>query len=89
MKYIDFSFVSFDNVKVSNTDFRGSNAVINPQIVYKKDLSNSSFDDNNIVWASFKGCDLRGTNLENEMESCVFEDAILDNNTRLPNSKKM
>ena len=89
LKYIDFSFVSFDNVKVSNTDFRGSNAVINPQIVYKKDLSNSSFDDNNIVWASFKGCDLRGTNLENEMESCVFEDAILDNNTRLPNSKKM
>ena len=89
LKYIDLSLVPCDNLKVSGIDFRDTNMNVNPQVVFNKDLSNCSFDDNNIIWASFKGCNLSGANLENEQESQIFEDAITDERTILPQSNTM
>ena len=84
LKYIDLSIVSSENLKVSGIDFSETNIVINPQAVYNKDLSNSTFDNNNLIFASFDGCNLSGANLEKEKESLIFDNAIIDDATRLP-----
>lgn len=84
LKYIDLSIVPSDNLKASGINFIGTNIVINPQAVYNRDLSNSSFGNNNIIFGLFDGCNLSGTNLEDEKESLVFDNAIIDDATRLP-----
>lgn len=85
LKYIDIGIIP-DNVCVRGIDFRGTNIKIDPQTVYKKDLSYASFDDDNISFKSFEGCDLRGTDLSNEKESSIFIDAIIDDKTKLPHN---
>ena len=60
LRFLNLSMIDFDNVKVSGLDFRHSGARINPQLVYKKDLSNGIFDAGNIKFYD----DLNGVNIE-------------------------
>ena len=61
LRFLNLSMIDFSNVKVSGLDFRGSAARINPQLVYKKDLSNSIFDTSNIkFYDDFTGVNIEG-----------------------------
>ncbi|HAB67128.1 MAG TPA: hypothetical protein DCE23_07150 [Firmicutes bacterium] len=43
LKYVDLSIISFQDVKVSGIDLSYTNANIDPQKVYKKDMSNGKY----------------------------------------------
>ena len=88
LKYIDLSMVETKNLKLSGLDLRETNLRFNPQEIYNKDLSDSLLSDNNVVWASFKGVNLKGSNIEDEQESFDIELAIIDERTKLPKIKK-
>ena len=61
LRFLNLSMIDFDNVKVSGLDFRHSGARINPQLVYKKDLSNGIFDTSNIkFYDDFTGVNIEG-----------------------------
>ena len=83
LKYIDLSLLDTENLKVSGIDFRGTNIKINPQKVYKKDLSKSSFDDDNL-FGSFNGVNLCGADISEESLPIDIENAITDANSKLP-----
>jgi vacuolar-type H+-ATPase subunit I/STV1 len=85
LRFIDLAYIDSKNLKVSGIDFRGTNIRIKPQEVYNKDLSNSKFDDQNFAFKDFSGCDLRGTDLSDELDCFGYENAITDDNTILPN----
>ena len=61
LKYIDLSLVSFKNVYVSGLDFSGTNAIINPQEVYNKDLSCCDFSGMFVdpIMMNFNGVNIR------------------------------
>ncbi|MCX4364949.1 MAG: hypothetical protein OSJ70_04170 [Bacilli bacterium] len=67
LRYIDLSQTFFDNVYIAGLDFSHTNAKINPQTVYNKDLSNCRFvtasPSDNIfsAFSDFRGCNLAGT----------------------------
>ena len=88
LPYIDFTLIKSDKLKVSGIDFRKTNINIDPQKVYRKDLSFSKFNDNNIIFKSFAGCDMRGTDISEEKDSYDLEYAIIDLDTKLPKSKQ-
>ncbi len=87
LKFIDLSLVSTDNLKVSGLDFSKTNLRIDPQKVYNRDLSGCTLSDDNVVFKSFKNVNLKGSNLEQETDSLDFDEAIIDENTKLPNKK--
>lgn len=84
LKYLNLQLIDTTNLKVSNIDFRGSNITINPQKVFNKDLSYAKFDDENIRFGNFRGCDLRGTDISHESFFEGLDEAIIDENTKLP-----
>ena len=86
INFINFYYVPTDNLKVSHIDWSGTNISIDPQTVYKKDLSYAKFNDDNIVFKSFASCILIGTDISEEKESIGIEDAIIDETTKLPPS---
>jgi len=86
IEYIDFSLSDISGLKVSGIDWSKTNIRIDPQIVYKKDLSNAVFGDDNFIFANFEGCDLRGTDLSGEFESSIHG-AITDEKTKLHKAK--
>ena len=89
LKYIDLSgLLIIDNIKVSGIDFRETNISINPQRVYKKDLSFSKFNDSNIVFKSLAGVNLTGTDISDDKNCYGFETAIVDSETVLPKRVK-
>lgn len=49
LRYLDLANISFEGVNIAGLDFSGSNAVINPELVYNKDINMCTFDDNNLV----------------------------------------
>ena len=61
LKYIDLSLISFKNVDVSGLDFSGTNAIINPQEVYNKDLSCCDFSGMFVdpIMMNFNGVNIR------------------------------
>lgn len=69
LSMIDLEYISFKNVKVSGLDFSYSNARINPQEVYNKDMSNSNFSGLDFNTADFRGVDIRGS---------IFIDCIMN-----------
>ena len=86
--FINFNYIPTTNLKVSHIDWRGTNITIDPQTVYKKDLSYAKFNDNNITFKSFSGCNLTGTDISEELDSIGIEDAITDENTKVNQSNK-
>lgn len=82
--FLDLHYLDFENVKVSGIDFSGTNATINPQKVYNKDMSNGIYDgliftskdfsNVNISNSSFKGCN---------MDFALLDNAIVDDTTNI------
>ena len=89
IKYIDLSEAGIleSKLKVSGIDFTDTNIILLPQRVYKKDLSYSKFGDENL-FGDFSDVDLRGTDISNETNGYGFENAIIDENTKLPMKDK-
>ena len=88
-EYINLAGVDCSNLKLSGYKLKKTNIKINPQKVYKKDLSNTTLSDANVRWGSFKGVNLCGSNVEDEKESFDFDQAITDENTKLPKKTKV
>ena len=70
LKYLDLSKINFDGIDITNTNFVSTNAKINPQTVYNKDLS---------------GVSIIATQIVNDLESLEpnYEDVITDDNTKI------
>lgn len=83
INFIDFNYLNTNNLKVCNINWKGTNISIDPQTVYKKDLSNAIFGDHNITFKSFAGCNLRGTDISEELDSTGIEEAITDEYTKI------
>lgn len=61
LRYLDLKDISFKGVYVAGLDFRGSNAVINPDEVYDRNLSNCRFDSMSCSTDfTFDGCNVHG-----------------------------
>lgn len=86
IKYIDFTSILFDNVDISGVDFSETNAHINPQTVYKKNLSNCKFADVDFNGADFLGVNICGADFTGSILHFALniENAIKDENTKLP-----
>ena len=80
--------ISFKNVKVVGIDFRKTNAVIEPQEVYQKDISYCKFSkDNLLTFTNFDGVRAIGTDFS-ECEYVSLNNAIVNEETIYPDSKK-
>ncbi len=84
LNFINLSFVTTENLKLSGLDLSQTNLTFDPQKIYNRDLSNCILSDNNVMFGNFALVDLRGAIVSEETESIGFEDAIIDENTRLP-----
>ena len=84
LKYIDLSLVDSKNLKLSNLNLSETNLCFDPQVIHNKDLSNSKLGNHNMIWAQLKGVILNGADIEEEEESYDLENAIVDDNTKLP-----
>lgn len=76
---INLSSNSFDNVKVSGIDFTGTNANIDPQTVYNKDMSHGIYDGLNFTMKSFDGVNT---------DDASFEGCVMDFAKNAPQTKK-
>ena len=90
LRYIDLSTENFKNVKVSGINFKDTNInafILNPQEVYKKDLSGCDFTNVNMFSVAdiFDGVDIRGATFGNSDKSFKnipnFKNAIYDETT--------
>ena len=85
LKFFNLSCISFENVKISDINFSSSNASIDPQIVYKKDISNSIFYDFNFTsFTDFSDVVAYGTDFTNCNNFINLNGAIVDEKTKLP-----
>ncbi len=84
LNFINLSFVTTEHLKLSGLDLSQTNLTFDPQKIYNRDLSNCILSDNNVMFGNFALVDLRGAIVSEETESIGFEDAIIDENTRLP-----
>lgn len=69
LRFIDLRNISLADVKVSGVDLSYTNATINPQEIYNKDMSNGKF-----CGIDFNLCDFTGVNIT----GADFTDAIMD-----------
>lgn len=76
LRYVDFSSVSFDQTKVSGINFKGTNASIDPQTVYQKDMSNGIYDGLNFNLKSFDGVNTKNSSFENCIMDFVGQDVL-------------
>ena len=76
---INLSSNSFDNVKVSGIDFTGTNANIDPQTVYNKDMSHGIYDGLNFTMKSFDGVNT---------DDASFEGCVMDFAKSVPQTTK-
>ena len=94
LKYIDLSFVTFEDVDIHGIDFTDCNTImIDPQKVYDKDLSECKFEHTDVkghlpfsISTSFDGVKLNGTRIiDNDMAmtSENFKGAITDDKTHI------
>ena len=88
LPYINLSSINIEKLKLSGLKNLGeTNIKIDPQIIYNKDLSNTILKDHNLVWVSLKDVILNGADIEDEKESFNLDEAIIDNETKLPINK--
>ena len=76
---INLSSNSFDNVKVSGIDFTGTNANLDPQTVYNKDMSHGIYDGLNFTMKSFDGVNT---------DDASFEGCVMDFAKNTPQVRK-
>lgn len=73
LKYIDLKEISFDGIDIRGKNFESTNANIDPQTVYCKDLAYSSLKGLNMDGKSFNGTFITGANLEDTNAFINFE----------------
>ena len=87
LKSIDLSEISSKDLKVSGIDLRGTNIVIDPQLIFMRDLSNSACNAENLVtYPIFQGVNLCGSDLSNVKDLIGVSSAFVDENTKLPDT---
>lgn len=69
IRFVDLYPISFKNVKVNGIDLSYTNAIINPQEVYKKDMSDGKYCGLNFNSYSFEGVNIANAD---------FKDAVVD-----------
>ncbi len=90
LKYLKLSNRMPENLKVSGLDLSETDLVIDPQKVYKKDLSNTKLSTLNLsqMTLDFEGCNLCGADLSKVSFSINYygniEEAVIDDKTILP-----
>lgn len=90
LRFLDLSYISFNNVKVSGIDFSGSNAMIEPQKVYNKDMSNGNYNGLTFISKDFTGVNIKGASFEEcNMDFAILDGAISDEMTRLGTTIKI
>ena len=65
LRLLDLSEVSFDNKDLTNTNLSYTNAIINPQKVYNKDLSSADLEGIDLSNANFENIIIIESNLKN------------------------
>lgn len=81
LKFVDLSTISFKGVKITGIDLSYTNAMINPQEIYMKDMSNGKYCGLNFNLVSFKDVNIANAD---------FTDAIFDfarDTEKIPRSK--
>ena len=87
LQYLDLNLISFGNVKVSGIDLSYTNAQIDPQKVYNKDMSNGNYSGLSFISKDFSGVDIRNSNFsECNLDFALFNGAIKDGSTTISNS---
>lgn len=88
LSYLDLSYIDFTNVKVSGIDFSGTNADLDPQQVYKKDMSNSNYQGMNFTSKNFSEVNIKGSSfIDCNMDFVIMDGAIKDDSTILGDTK--
>ena len=67
---LTFDFTGFD---VSNLDFTGTNAFINPQTIYNKNMANGNYSDVTFTSYDFSGIDMTNATFNNDFIVCYQE----------------
>lgn len=79
----NLSGIDFTNVKVSDIDFSLTNASLDPQKVWNKDLSNGIFDRRNFSpFVSFQGVNGIGADFSGVSEFVNFNGMLSDERTK-------
>lgn len=84
LRFINLEWVKCDNLKLSRIDFTGTNIVIDPQKAWNKDLSYSVFDNINLQFVDFEGCNLNGADISKEDESNLDVKFFSNSDTKFP-----
>ena len=63
LRSVDLDGVCWNNVDVRGHDFSGTNASINPRVVYKRSLENTNLEGMNLSMYSFRGVNINNANL--------------------------
>lgn len=83
LKFLNLSTIDFTNVRLDNLDFRDTNATINPQLVYRKDISNSSFSRMNFpFFTDFTSVNISGTDFGECLDFINLEGALVKENSK-------
>lgn len=69
LKFFDLSVIDFTNVAVNGVDFSYSNAKIDPQTIYNKDMSGGNFSGMQFIGVDFHDVNICGAN---------FTDCVID-----------
>lgn len=65
LQYLDLMLIDFTNVDIQGVDFRNTNANINPQTVYNKDISGCNFDGIDLgISTNFTGVNMQNTSFK-------------------------
>ena len=72
----DLLTVDFTNYLVKGVDFKGTNAAIDPQKVYKKDLSGADLSDVTLLNYDFHGVNIEETTFTNEFAQTYQEKSL-------------
>ena len=83
LAFFDLSKIDFDNVDVRYIDFSNTNAVVQIQKVFQKDLSFATFCDDNIInFSDYTGINLTGTKLQETPGSMInLKEAVVSEET--------
>lgn len=76
LKLFDLLTFDFSGFDVSNLDFTGTNASINPQTVYNKDMSNGNYSDITFITYDFSEVDITNATFNNDFVTCYQESKL-------------
>ena len=76
LKLFDLLTFDFSGFDVSNLDFTGTNASINPQTVYNKDMSNGNYSDVTFITYDFSEVDITNATFNNDFVTCYQESKL-------------